>query len=355
MEKIRSLNFGELAVELGYTTVEKVNECLSIQQKIRELGVNPKKLGELMIDKGYLSETQVKDISQKQGVEGGRTEIVGYKILAILGRGTMGTVYKAIQLSMEREVALKVLSPHLASNAKFVMRFFKEARIVAQLNHPNIIQGIDVGESNGIHYFVMEFVEGKTLWDVIKQEGPMEERKAAGIILKVAQALEHAHKNNMVHRDIKARNIMISNKDGTVKLCDLGLARLIIEDPSQQKELVGTPGYISPEQARGEHDIDIRSDIYSLGVTFYFCVTGELPFKGESAAVVMNKHINEQPVPPKQKKPQISNPINIFILKMMAKKREERYQTPTELIRDLEGFLRPIETHQNLTMAKPIR
>lgn len=355
MEKIRSLNFGELAVELGYTTVERINECLDIQKKIQELGVNPKKLGEIMIDKGYLSETQVKDISQKQGVEDGRTEIVGYKILAILGRGTMGSVYKAIQLSMEREIALKVLSPHLASNAKFVMRFFKEARVVAQLNHPNIIQGIDVGESNGIHYFVMEYVEGKTLRDIVKQEGPMEEKKATGIILKIAQALEHAHKNNMIHRDIKASNIMISNKDGTVKLCDLGLARLTIEDPSQHKELVGTPGYISPEQARGEHNIDIRSDIYSLGVTFYFCLTGELPFKGDTAAIVMNKHINEQPIPPKQKRPQISNPINIFILKMMAKRKEERYQTPSELIKDLEGFLRPIETPQSPTMVKPIR
>ncbi|MFH1232151.1 MAG: serine/threonine-protein kinase [Planctomycetota bacterium] len=355
MEKIRNLNFGNLAVELGYTTAERVNECLNIQQKIRELGVIPKKLGEIMMDKSYLSETQVKDIFQKQGVEAGRTQVVGYKILAILGRGAMGTVYKAMQLSMEREVALKILSPHLAGNERFVMKFFKEARSVARLNHPNIIQGIDVGESNGIHYFAMEYIEGKNLEDIIKQEGPMEEKKAIGIILKIGQALEHAHKHNILHRDVKPRNIMISNKDGTIKLCDLGLAQLTMEDSSQQKKiLVGTPAYISPEQARGEANIDIRSDIYSLGITFYFCVTGEIPFKGETAIDVMNKHINEQPIPPKQKNPMISNVINTIILKMMAKKREGRYQAPSELIRDLEGFLKTVEMPQNSSMAKPI-
>jgi serine/threonine-protein kinase len=356
MEKIRSLNFGNLAVELGYTTVERVNECIQIQQKIRELGVVPKRLGEIMVDKGYLTEIQVREISQKQGLEGGQTQIVGYKILSILGRGAMGTVYKAIQLSMEREVALKILSPHLAGNERFVMKFFKEARAVAHLNHPNIIQGIDVGESNGIHYFAMEYVQGKTLDDIVKQGGPMEERKATEIILKVTQALEHAHKHNMLHRDVKARNIMISDKEQTVKLCDLGLARLIIEEsPSRHKEiLVGTPAYISPEQARGESNIDIRSDIYSLGVTFYFCVTGEIPFKSETAIDVMNRHINEQPIPPKQKRPQISNTINTIILKMMSKKREGRHQTPSELIKDLERFLKGVEIHQSHPMVKPI-
>jgi eukaryotic-like serine/threonine-protein kinase len=355
MEKIRNLNFGNLAVELGYTTAERINECIHIQQKIRELGVIPKKLGEIMIDKGYLSETQVKDIFQKQGVEAGRTQIVGYKILAILGRGAMGTVYKAVQLSMEREVALKVLSPHLAGNEKFVMRFFKEARSVAHLNHPNIIQGIDVGESNGIHYFAMEYIEGKDLEDIIKQQGPMEEKKACDVILKVAHALDHAYKNNMVHRDVKARNIMISNKDGAIKLCDLGLARLTIEDSSQHKEtLVGTPAYISPEQARAETNIDIRSDIYSLGVTFYFCVTGELPFRGETAVIVMNKHLNEQPIPPKQRNPRLSNIINTIILKMMAKKREGRYQTPMELIIDLSKFINAVNLPKNSLVSKQI-
>ena len=352
MEKIGHISFGDIAVNLGYTTAEKVNECLEIQRKIRDMGVVPKKLGEVMIDKGYLTETQVRDIFQKQGLEGGHTQIIGDKIIALIGQGAMGAVYKAVQLSMEREVALKVLSPHLVGNEKFVMRFFKEARAVARLNHPNIIQGIDVGESNGIHYFAMEYVQGKDLEDVIKQQGPMDEKKLAELILQVARALEHAHKNNMVHRDVKPRNIMISNKDNSVKLCDLGLARLVVEgDTSQQKVRMGTPAYISPEQARGEPDIDIRSDIYSLGVTFYFCITGEIPFKGETALIVMSKHINEQLVPPKQKNQLISNMVNTIILKMMSKKRDARYQTPTELIADLEKVLRNGSEAQ---MATPI-
>lgn len=154
--------------------------------------------------------------------------------------------------------------------------------------------------------------------------------------------MEHACKNNMVHRDVKPRNIMITNKDNTVKLCDLGLAKLMVEsDTSQQQKVrMGTPAYISPEQARGDSDIDTRSDIYSLGVTFYFCITGEIPFKGETALVVMSKHINEQPMPPKQKNQQISNMVNTIILKMMSKKRDGRYQSPAELIIDLEKALK---------------
>ena len=353
MEKIGHISFGDIAVNLGYTTAEKVNECLEIQRKIRDMGVVPKKLGEVMIDKSYLTETQVRDIFQKQGLEGGHTQIIGYKIIALIGQGAMGAVYKAVQLSMEREVALKVLSPHLVGNEKFVMRFFKEARAVARLNHPNIIQGIDVGESNGIHYFVMEYVQGKDLEDIIKQQGPMEEKKLTELILQVARALEHACKNNMVHRDVKPRNIMIANKDNAVKLCDLGLAKLVVEgDTSQQQKVrMGTPAYISPEQARGDTDIDIRSDIYSLGVTFYFCITGEIPFKGETALVVMSKHINEQPIPPKQKNPHISNMVNTIILKMMSKKREGRYQSPIELIADLEKMLR---NNSEVQLATPI-
>ncbi|MDI6732495.1 MAG: serine/threonine-protein kinase [Planctomycetota bacterium] len=341
MEKLENISFDNIAVQLGFITPEKVNECLEIKRKMQEMGITPKKLSEIMVDKKYLNETQVKIIRQKQGLESGAIQIAGYKIVGIIGQGAMGTVYKAVQLSMQREIALKVLSPHLLSNEKSVDKFFKEARVVARLNHPNIIQGIDVGESNALYYFAMEYVEGKTLGDIIKSEGPMEEKRLINIIIQIARALEHAHKNNMVHRDIKPDNILISNKDNTAKLCDLGLALLSIGEPSQQqRKLSGTPAYISPEQGRGEPDVDVRSDIYSLGATTYYAITGELPFKGDTSAIVINKHINEQPISPKQKRPQISDVINSIILKMMSKARESRYQTPTDLITDLEKALK---------------
>jgi len=342
MEKIRTISFGALTVELGYATPDRVNESIIIQQKIRELGVVPKKLGEIMIDKGYLTEAQVKDVFQRQGLEGGHTQITGYRFLGIIGKGAMGTVYKAIQISMEREVAIKVLSPHLAGNEQFVARFVKEARAVARLNHPNIIQGIDVGESNNINYFAMEYVDGMDLEEIVKQKKALTEKEATEIIVKVAQALEHAHKNNLVHRDIKPRNILISKDDNAVKLCDLGLARLVLEEDltGGKRMRYGTPAYISPEQARGDHDIDIRSDIYSLGATYYYCVTGEMPFTGENSQEIIKKHLMALPAPPKQKNPALSNMINTIILKMMAKKREWRYQTPTELLVDLDKLLK---------------
>jgi serine/threonine-protein kinase len=332
-----NLLFGTIAVQLGYTTPERVEECSKIQQKIKEFGISSKKLGEIMVDKGYLTEGQVKHIFRVQGLKGGHTQIAGYKIISLTGEGAMGKIYKALQVSMDRLVAIKVLAPQLAQNEKFVARFFQEARAVAKLNHPNIIQGIDVGESDGIHYFAMEYIEGSNLGELVTRNGPFEEKQSIDIIIQVAKALDHAHKHNLIHRDIKPSNIMIT-KDNVVKLCDLGLALLITKasDTVGKKFLTGTPAYLSPEQAHGAPDIDIRSDIYSLGATFYYILLGVPPFTGTSVMEVVDKQLTQAPIPPKQKKPSISDLTNSIILTMLAKNRVERFQTPEKLIIQLE-------------------
>jgi len=245
------------------------------------------------------------------------SRIGGFELLATLGKGGMGTVLKARQISMDRVVALKVLPPNLAKNQDFVQRFLREARSAAKLNHPNIVQGIDVGEADGVYYFAMEFVDGPTLKDLLKREGRLDEKKALNIIGGVARALEHAHKHGIVHRDIKPDNIMIS-RDGTA---------------------LGTPHYMAPEQARGEADLDTRCDIYALGATLFHAVTGEFPYTAPNAGALMAKHITE-PVPnPKDRNSALSRPICDLIQHMMAKDREDRPQTPTDLLAEIRDAL----------------
>jgi serine/threonine-protein kinase len=241
---------------------------------------------------------------------------------------------------MDRIVALKVLAPRYAANDRFRERFLREARAVAKLNHPNIIQGIDVGESNGIYYFTMEYIDGPTVGELLKRGGALDEKRALNIVMQITRALNHAFQHGIIHRDIKPDNIMLT-RDGVAKLCDLGLAKVASEEGPESTRpgaSMGTPYYISPEQARGEADVDTRSDIYSLGATFYHSVVGDVPYPGESAAGVITKHLTEPLVSPRQRNPLVSATIEYVILKMMEKDRENRYQTPQELLRDLEAI-----------------
>ncbi len=342
-----NLHFGALAIKLGFTTLERVDECLKLQEKMKELGVAPKKLGEILIAKGYITDAQTKEIFKVQGLKGGHTAIVGYKILSKIGQGTMGSIYKALQISMDRIVAIKVLAPKYAANDTFRDRFLREARAVARLNHPNIIQGIDVGESNGVHYFAMEYIDGPTVGELLKRGGALDEKRALDIVIQIARALSHAYQNGIIHRDIKPDNVM-RTRDGIAKLCDLGLAKVASEETTQSKDAssgtrpgatMGTPYYISPEQARGEPNVDTRSDIYSLGASFYHVVVGDVPFVGETSAVVISKHLSENLTPPRQRNPLVSPAVDYIIVKMMQKDRANRYQTPVELVRDLEAVV----------------
>lgn len=249
----------------------------------------------------------------------------------------MGAIYKAVQLSMDRVVALKILPQRLAKNENFIKRFIREARSAGQLNHPNIVRAIDAGEDEGIYFFAMEYVDGKNGAEIMKQEGVFAEKRAVQIFREVAQGLKHAHAHNIIHRDVKPDNILI-NRMGTAKICDLGLARAIEDDDmslTRTGRTMGTPYYLSPEQARARKDIDARTDIYSLGVTLYHMLSGNPPFAGDSAAAVMAQHISEPPKPLSESVPGIHHGLAAIIHKCMEKQPDQRYASMDDLIHDI--------------------
>jgi eukaryotic-like serine/threonine-protein kinase len=274
------------------------------------------------------------------GRDSGRQQIKsigGYELISRLGSGGMGAVFKARQTSMDRIVALKILSPRLARDEQFVERFMREARAAGKLSHPNIVSGIDVGEAGGYYYFAMEYVEGETLFELIKRQERLESKQAVGIAAQIARALVHAHAHDMIHRDVKPQNVIIAAGE-TAKLCDLGLARSTEEDSglTATGTALGTPHYIAPEQIEGRTDIDGRADLYALGATLYHMLAGRPPFTAPTGAKVMAMHLSDAPPPLAEAVPGISPSLAALVLRLMAKQREARYQSAEALLADLE-------------------
>lgn len=268
-----------------------------------------------------------------------RRQIPGFQILGKLGAGGMAVVFKAKQLSLDRTVAIKVLPRRLSSDKEYVERFYAEGQAAAKLNHPNIVQAIDVSEYAGYHYFVMEYVEGRTVFDELESGKVYSESEALNLILQIGSALEHAHTLGLIHRDVKPKNIMITG-DGVAKLMDMGLARVADDARAIQAEagkLYGTPYYISPEQILGRKNIDTRCDIYSLGATLYHMVAGRVPFEGKDAKEVMIKHVKQKLIPPDRYNMDLSFGLVKVIQKMMAKRRSHRYATTAEMMDDLRS------------------
>lgn len=329
---------GKMVVDQGLCTREELDECLSLQQQ-KEKENNAKSLADILVSSGYVTRSQLERIRpQVEDAQNITQQIPGYVLLSKLGAGAMAVVYKARQISLDRIVAIKILPKRMSSNKEFVERFYKEGKAAAKLNHPNIVGAFDVAEANGYHYFVMEYVEGETVYDRLDRGERYDEKEAINLILQVAKALAHAHAAGLIHRDVKPKNIMIT-KNGTAKLADMGLAR---EASDQQAAIAeagkayGTPYYISPEQIRGELDIDVRADIYSLGATFYHMVTGRVPFDAPSPSAVMHKHLKEELIPPDHIVPTLSTGVGEVIEVAMAKKRKNRYANIEDMITDLE-------------------
>ena len=262
-----------------------------------------------------------------------------YELESVIGQGGMARVFKGADTVLNRTVAIKVLSPQFANDEQFVARFRREAQAAAALNHPNIVSVYDTGSQGDVHYIVMEYVEGRTLRDVIKGEGPLLPERAIEIAEAVCSALSAAHEGGLVHRDIKPGNIMIT-RDGEVKVMDFGIARTSTGDTlTQTASILGTASYLSPEQAQGE-SVDARSDIYSLGCVEYEMLTARAPFTGDSPVTIAYKHVREDPVPPSRVNPDVTPQVEATVMKCMAKNPANRYQSAEELRQDLERVRR---------------
>ncbi len=268
-----------------------------------------------------------------------------YEILSKIGSGGTSIVYKARRLSDGFIVAIKVVRDELEDIDEHERHFRHEAEALAKMSHRNVRRILAVGQWNGSLYMVTEYIDGQTLKDIIAQNGPLPPKKAMDYALQIAAGMEHAHMKNIIHRDIKPQNILVSN-DGTVKIVDFGIARVLSQTTRTMggKDVVGSVHYISPEQARGSH-VDSRTDIYSFGVLLYEMFTGRVPFEGDEAVSIAMKHVNQTPEAPQSVNPAISKGINDIILKCMQKDPAKRYQTASELREDLllyvanpEGF-----------------
>lgn len=259
-----------------------------------------------------------------------------YEILEKIGTGGMSDVYKAKCHKLNRFVAVKVLKQEFSENANFVSKFQTEAQAAAGLAHPNIVNVYDVGEENGIHYIVMELVEGITLKKYIEKKARLSYKEAVSIAIQVSMGIEAAHNNHIIHRDIKPQNIIIS-KDGKVKVTDFGIAKAATSN-TITSNVMGSVHYTSPEQARGGYS-DEKSDIYSLGVTMFEMLTGRVPFNGETTVAIAIKHIQEEMPSPKEYVPEIPASVESIVLKCCQKSPDRRYQSMSELIADLKQSL----------------
>lgn len=290
-----------------------------------------------------------------------RIDVRGYAVEREIGRGGMGTVYLARQLSLDRAVALKVMSKRWSCDPIFVARFTREAYAAAQLSHPNIVHIHDIGETNGTRFFSMEYVRGRTLADVLKLRGKLDPETAVGYVLQAARGLKHAHDRGMIHRDVKPDNLLLDDQ-GLVKVADLGLVKTpstrreddrltgrssgsgsglsaLPDDMTGARIALGTPAYMSPEQCRDAAAVDHRADIYSLGCTLYVLVTGRPPFEGTTAVELMTKHAYDALVPPEQIVARVPKEVSAIIQRMMAKNADDRFQSMSEVIRTLEAWL----------------
>jgi hypothetical protein len=284
----------------------------------------------------------------------------GYELMKQLGRGGMGAVYLARQMSLDRNVAVKVMRSDWARDPVFVARFTREAFAAAQLVHHHVVQIYDIGVEKQNNYFSMELVDGKSLADVVEQQGKLDPQVAVGYILQAARGLAFAHQQGMVHRDIKPDNLLI-NSHGIVKVADLGIVKVPGASGDGAKPAnegvkgslsasassavtmagvaMGTPHYMAPEQARDSASVDARADIYSLGCTLYMLLTGQPPFQGKTAIEVITKHASEPVVPPDVVVKRVPKNLSEIILKMVAKQPADRYANMAEVIKALEGFL----------------
>ncbi len=324
-----------LAVGHRAITREQAQECLDFQGRKRAEG------SKLPVwDCAVLQNMLDQDLAEKLQRAAGdlKVEKLGsFEIISKLGEGGMGSVWKAMGPG-KRLVAVKLLAPHLAAQRPLLTRFFREAQAAIKLQHPNIVRGLEVAEDSGFYFFAMEFVDGRSVREILRESGPLPPARATELILQVGKGLAYAHENGIIHRDIKPDNIMVT-REGTAKLADLGLARQIdaeVTALTRTGTAMGTPYYMAPEQGNDAKRADARSDVYSLGATWYHMVTGHVPFDGATPLEIWQKHLKEPVKAPSSLQPAVPRNVSLTIERMMAKDPDQRIQTVREVCRMIE-------------------
>jgi len=345
--------FLRLALSQKVLSRDQLKTCLEFQQQKLQQGSKIP-----LWDCTVLESMLDQDVAEKLQDEAGdlSVEKLGdFAIMRKLGEGGMGTVWMATGPG-DKRAAIKVLPSQLAKQRPFLTRFFREAQASIKLQHDNIVRGIAVGEDAGNYYFAMEFVDGESVRNMIERSGPMEPQRATEIVRQVAEGLAYAHEHNIVHRDIKPDNIMVT-KGGVAKLADLGLARQTDAEMTALTRTgtgMGTPYYMAPEQAADAKRADARSDIYSLGATWYHMVTGQFPFAGNTPLEIMTKHLKEPLKAPRSVRTNIPRGISMTIERMMAKRPEDRIQSARDLCKTIdEQCTGERDLAKELGLAKP--
>ena len=337
MAKLKVEQFVDLVKRSGLVDNEQLDQALSgVDQSVNDSGI----VASSLTKAGLLTEWQTEKLLQgrHKGFYLGK-----YKLLSHIGTGGMGSVYLAEHQVMRHRVAVKLLSNHLAAQPSYLERFHQEARAAAALTHPNIIRAFDVDQHETFHYLVMEYVEGSDLQVIVSRAGPLPYETSANYTRQAAEGLAYAHRTGLIHRDIKPANLLVDN-EGTVKILDMGLARFSDETQASltiayDQKMIGTVDYLAPEQALDSHNVDARADIYSLGCTFYFMLTGDAPFPRGTIPQRLIQHQSAEPTDVREHRPDAPEELIAICRKMMAKSVDDRYQSADEIAEELSAWL----------------
>ncbi|MBI3267976.1 MAG: serine/threonine protein kinase [Planctomycetes bacterium] len=392
-------DLGDLAIQHGFCTQQRIEQCLAIQADLERSFRKPSSLDRVLFNKGYLSREQVESLQEEQGrriclcpvcdtkinivriavgkkvrcpkcdrrrivpngffpeyllteeeiqatqtlssMGGQGSRIAGFELLGELGRGAMGIVYKARQISLDRIVAVKILTGNILASPDDLKRFFREAKAGMKINHENVVRTIDVGEVNGLHWISMEFVEGETLKKMLERKKAVESMECLRYGIQVAKALEHAHGIGIIHRDIKPANLLLQ-KDGVVKVADLGLAKNLREAGTSgitaDGMAIGTPNYMPPEQVVDARSVDHRADIYALGATLHHALTGEVPFASKNVLEIASRVLNEDLPSPRDIVETVPDSLCMVVERMTLKDPRDRYDQMSEVLSALEAI-----------------
>ena len=324
-------------------------------QELPSRFMQPRDLVKALIHGGLI--TQFQGDQLLQGKWRGFT-LGKYRVLERIGSGGMGTVYLCEHAMVGRKVAVKVLPTSQSNNPAALGRFYREARAAGVLDHPNLVKAHDIDQEGGLHFLVMDYVDGSSLQAIVTKFGPFSIPRAIEYIRQAAIGLAHAHASGLIHRDIKPANIMLE-RNGTIRVLDLGLARFFNDNTDMltvkydDKHVLGTADYVAPEQALNSHEVDIRADIYSLGCTLYYCLTGQPPFPEGKVAQKLIWHQVREPVPVEQLRPEVPASLALILRKMMAKDPDQRFQTPGEVADALADLIEaPIEPPPEAEMPR---